>query len=349
LYSRKKMAQNYKEPIHVAISGAAGQIGYSLIPLVCSGLVFGFDRPIVLHLLEIEQVLKALNGIHMEIVDCAYPLVRGVICTSKVEEAFENCDYAILVGGFPRQKDMSRKDLSAKNGAIFKDMGEGLEKYAKKTTNVLVVANPANTNCLICSHYAPKIPKSNFVALTRLDMNRARSQIAKKVGTNVEDVKNVIIWGNHSDTQVPDVQFATLHQNNIVTPVSASVDEKWIADEFVPTVKLRGKAIIEARGMSSAMSAAHAIKDTIHDWIFGTPQGEFVSMGVWSDGQYNISKGIFYSFPCICRNGEYQIVQNLKINDKIGELLKLTEKELLEEKDILRQLKLIPENDETTA
>jgi len=223
-------------------------------------------------------------------------LVHGVICTSKTQEAFENCDFAILVGGFPRQKDMSRKDLLSKNGAIFKDMGESLEKYAKKTTKVLVVANPANTNCLTCSHYAPKIPKTNFAALTRLDMNRARSQISKKVGVNVEDVKNVIIWGNHSDTQVPDVQFATINQNNLVTPVSASVEEKWIADEFVPIIKFRGKAIIEARGLSSAMSAAHAIKDAIHDWVFGTPQGEFVSMAVWSEGQYNTSKGIFFLF-----------------------------------------------------
>jgi len=327
------MSQNYKEAIHVAISGAAGQIGYALIPVVCSGLVFGFDQPIVLHLLEIEAALKALNGIHMEVVDGAYPLVHGIICTAKAQEAFENCDYAILVGGFPRQKDMTRKDLLTKNGSIFKAMGEGLEKYAKKTTKVLVVANPANTNCLTCATHAPKIPKHNFAALTRLDMNRARSQISKKLNAVVNDIKNVIIWGNHSDTQVPDIQFATITRNDQTTPVSEHVDEKWVSEEFIPTIKYRGKAIIEARGFSSAMSAANAIKDALHDWVFGTPKDEHVSMAVYSDGHYGIAKGIFFSFPCICKNGEYQIVSNLQPHEKTVELLKVTEKELLEEKE----------------
>jgi len=327
------MSQNYKQPIHVTISGAAGQIGYALIPVVCSGLVFGFDQPIILHLLEIEPALKALNGVHMEIDDGAYPLVQGVICTAKAQEAFENCDYAILVGGFPRQKDMSRKDLLAKNSSIFKAMGEGLENYAKKTTKVLVVANPANTNCLTCSQYAPKIPKRNFSALTRLDMNRARSQIAKKIGAIVTDVKNVIIWGNHSDTQIPDTQFATVNLDKNSKSVSECVEEKWIAEEFTKTVKYRGKAIIEARGFSSALSAANAIKDALHDWVFGTPQGEYVSMAVYSEGQYGVEKGIFFSFPCVCKNGEYEVVTGLKLNEKTLDLFKVTEKELLEEKE----------------
>jgi len=326
------MAHHYKEPIHVAMSGAAGQIGYSLIPVICSGLVFGFDQPVILHLLEIEPAMKSLNGIEMEIDDSAYPLVQGVICTTKEQEAFENCDYAILVGGFPRLKDMTRKDLLAKNGSIFKAMGEGLEKYAKKTTKVLVVANPANTNCLTCALHAPKIPKRNFAALTRLDMNRARSQIAKHVGTIVTDVKNVIIWGNHSDTQVPDVQFATVTKNEQTKPVIECIEEKWIADEFMKTVKYRGKAIIDARGFSSALSAASAIRDALHDWIFGTPKGEFVSMAVWSEGQYGIEKGIVFSFPCVCKNGEYEIVSDLQLNERTVDLLKVTEKELLEEK-----------------
>jgi len=270
----------------------------------------------------------------MEIIDCAYPLVKRVISSSNTQQAFQDCDYALLVGGFPRVKNMtSRKDLLDKNGEIFKNMGESLEKYAKKTCKILVIANPANTNCLICSKYAPKIPKKNFAALTRLDMNRASSQIANKVNANVEDIKNVIIWGNHSDTQVPDIEFATINQNGKIKNVKDSVDEKWVANEFTPTVKFRGKSILEARGSSSALSAANAVKDCLRDWIFGTPKGEYVSMAVWSEGEYGIAKGIFYSFPCVCKNGSYEIVTNLKPNDHVKSLMKATEKELLEEKN----------------
>jgi len=324
------MAAEQKEeaPLRVCITGAAGQIGYSILPLFATGQVFGPNKKMVLNLLEITPVLPALEGVRMELDDCAYPLVSEIVCTDKPDVAFKDCDYAVLVGGFPRKKGMLRKDLLAKNAPIFKSMGEALEKNAKKTVKVVVVANPANTNCLICATNAPSIPKKNFCALTRLDYNRARNQIAQKLKVKSSDVENIVIWGNHSKTQVPDVNNATICGDSAVD----KLDAKYLKDDFIPCVQQRGKAIIDARGQSSALSAANAAKDCLRDWVQGTPNGQTVAMAVYSDGSYGIEKGIFYSFPCSTKNGEYQIVTDYKVTDEIKTLMKASEKELCEEK-----------------
>eukprot|EP01083_Nonionella_stella_P097146 273075_1 len=316
------------DAIRVVITGAAGQIGYSILPLFATGQVFGPNKKIIMSLLEITPVLPALNGVRMELDDCAYPLVNEIICTDKPDVAFKDADYAVLVGGFPRKKGMLRKDLLAKNAPIFKSMGQALEKNAKKTCKVVVVANPANTNCLICATNAPSIPKENFCALTRLDYNRARNQIAQKLGKKSPSVKNIVIWGNHSKTQVPDVSNASVCDK----PAVDQLDAKYLTDEFIPLVQGRGKAIIEARGQSSALSAANAAKDCLRDWVNGTPANETVAMAVYSDGSYGIEKGIFYSFPCMCKDGAYKIVTDYKVNDDIKALMKASEKELCEEK-----------------
>ncbi|ETO09405.1 malate dehydrogenase, partial [Reticulomyxa filosa] len=351
-----------KEPLRVVITGAAGQVGYALVPLVASGQVLGLDQPLILTLLEIPSALKALNGVAMEIEDGAYPLVDAVIPTTdpavkeegekERERGFEKgnkkkyktidssfccitifflkyyyVDYAILVGGFPRGVGMERKDLLAKNAPIFQSMGEGLQKYAKETCKVLVVANPANTNCLTCSRHATKIPRRNFAALTRLDQNRATVQLAHKLGVPVRAVSNVAIWGNHSNTQlhflflfffdtlqnsissfqVPDVSHAVVAVDGVQK--KAEVEEKWVSGEFIPSVQQRGKAVLEARNSSSAVSAANAIKDAIRDWHFGTPEGAHVALAVYSDGShYGVAKDIFFSFPVTCKNGTYTIV-----------------------------------------
>jgi len=329
--SEHKEKETHSEaPIRILISGAAGQIGYAVIPMFTTGLVFGPKQPIELHLLEIEPAMKSLNGVVMEIIDGAYPLVHKVIATFKAEEAFKDIDYAVLVGGFPRQAGMERKQLMDKNAPIFKAMGEGLEKYAKKTCKVLVIANPVNTNALVCAHYAPKLPKKNFVCLTRLDQNRGASQLAEKLGVSVAHIRNVTIWGNHSSTQVPDVNDAQVSKNGKYEHVK--VDPQWVRGDFTKTVQQRGKAIIDARGFSSAMSAANAIKDCLRDWVKGTPEGEHVSMGVFTDGSYGIAENLIFSFPCICKDGEYHIVKGLKLDEDVSNLLKVTEKELLEEK-----------------
>mmetsp|Transcript_75612 Transcript_75612/g.120270 ORF Transcript_75612/g.120270 Transcript_75612/m.120270 type:complete len:330 (+) Transcript_75612:111-1100(+) len=322
------MAEQKEEVIKVCITGAAGQIGYSILPLFATGQVFGVDKKVQLNLLEITPVLPALNGVRMELDDCAYPLVDEIVCTDKADVAFKDVDYAVLVGGFPRKKGMERKDLMAKNAPIFKAMGEAIEKNAKKTVKVLVVANPANTNCLICASHAPSIPKKNFCALTRLDFNRARAQIAQKLGVKSRDVLNVVIWGNHSATQVPDVNNATVNGK----PAAEQLDAKYLKEEFIPCVQQRGKAIIEARGFSSALSAANGAKDCLRDWVNGTPDGQTVAMAVYSDGSYGIAKGLFYSFPCTAKGGEYTIVTDYKVTDEMKELMKASEKELLEEK-----------------
>jgi len=315
-------------PLKVCITGAAGQIGYSILPLFATGQVFGPNKKIILNLLEITPVLPALNGVRMELDDCAYPLVDDIVCTDKAEVAFKDVDYAVLVGGFPRKKGMLRKDLLAKNSPIFKAMGEALEKYAKKTVKVVVVANPANTNCLIAATNAPSIPKKNFCALTRLDYNRARNQIAQKLGVKSPSVENIVIWGNHSKTQVPDVNNATVSGKK----ATEQLDAKYLKEEFIPCVQGRGKAIIDARGFSSALSAANAVKDCLRDWVNGTPKGQTVAMAVYSDGSYGIEKGIFYSFPCTAKDGEYTIVTDYKVTDDVKALMKASEKELCEEK-----------------
>jgi malate dehydrogenase len=329
--------QNYKmskSPIRVLISGAAGQIGYALIPLVAGGQVFGLDQPVILHLLDIEPMKQVLQGVVMEVDDGAYPLVHGVVATSDYQQAFNNVQAAFLVGGFPRKAGMERKDLLEKNRPIFVDAGQALEKYADRNVKVLVVANPANTNCLVAAAHAPSIPKKNFSAMTRLDSNRAQSQVAQKLGVAPVKVKNVLVWGNHSVTQVPDVSYATFESaDSKQLPVAGSVDEAWVFGTFQPTVQKRGAAVISARGLSSAMSAANAAKDHMRDWFLGTPAGEYVSMSVVSDGSaYGVGKDIVYSFPCVCKGGEYEIVKDLAVSDKIKELLKKTEQELVEER-----------------
>lgn len=314
--------------VRVVVTGAAGQIGYSILPLIATGQMLGPDQKVVLALLEITPVLPALQGVRMELDDCAYPLVEDIICTDKAEVAFKDADYAVLVGGFPRKKGMLRKDLLAKNAPIFKAMGDALEKFAKKTVKVVVVANPANTNCLIAATNAPSIPKANFCALTRLDYNRARNQIAQKLGAKSPNVKNTVIWGNHSKTQVPDINNATVNGK----PAADQLDKDWVAKEFVPLVQGRGKAIIDARGQSSALSAANGAKDCLRDWVLGTPDGQTVAMAVYSNGEYGIEKGIFYSFPVQCKAGDWKIVEDYKVTDDIKALMKASEAELLEEK-----------------
>jgi len=326
------MAEEKKQEstaVKVVITGAAGQIGYSLIPLFASGQVFGYDQKVILSLLEIEPAMKGLNGVRMELDDCAYPLVENIICTSDANEAFKDAEYAVLVGGFPRKKGMVRADLLAKNAPIFKAMGEALEKNAKKTCKVLVVANPANTNCLICASHAPSIPKENFCALTRLDFNRARSQISTKLGVPSTEIKNIVIWGNHSKTQVPDVSNATISGKK-ASEFDALTDD-YLKKEFIPLVQGRGKAIIDARGLSSALSAANGAKDCMRDWVQGTPDGETVAMAVYSTGEYGMTKGIFYSVPCTCKDGKYTVVTDYKVGDDIKALMAASEKELVEE------------------
>lgn len=317
-----------KAPIRVVITGAAGQIGYSLIYMVSSGYVFGADQPVVLHLLDIAPMMGVLGGVVMEIADCAMPLVKDVVATDDAVKAFTDVDAAFMVGAMPRKEGMERKDLLAANVKIFKVQGQALDQHAKKTVKVLVVGNPANTNSFIMSHYAPSIPKANFTAMTRLDQNRASAQLAQKAGVGVEKVKKCFIWGNHSSTQFPDASNATIDGK----PASEVIgDEDWIKSVFVPTVQKRGAAVIAARKLSSAMSAAKAASDHMKDWFQGT--SELVSMGVFSDGSYGTPKDIMFSFPCTVQNGKWSIVQGLPISDFAKEKLELTGKELLEEKE----------------
>lgn len=318
-----------KAPISVVVTGAAGQIAYSLIYQIASGYVFGYDQPVNLHLLDIGPMMGVLNGVAMEVADCAMPLVKNVIATDDVEKAFTNIDSAFLVGAMPRREGMERKDLLAANVKIFKVQGQALDKFAKKTVKVLVVGNPANTNAFICSHYAPSIPKENFSAMTRLDQNRASAQLAAKVGVKVEDVKNVIIWGNHSSTQFPDASQAMVKGS----PAVGLVDEAWIQKEFVPTVQKRGAAVIAARKLSSAMSAAKAACDHMKDWFQGTPRGVWASMGVFSDGSYGTPAGVMFSFPVTITNGRWEIVKGLVINDFAASMLAATGAELCEERE----------------
>ncbi|CAF2763038.1 unnamed protein product [Rotaria sp. Silwood2] len=323
-----------KQPIHVLITGAAGQIAYSLIYQVCNGEVFGKDQPLVLHLLDITPMLGVLQGLVMEIDDCSLPLVKGVVTTDSEEQAFKDIDAAFLVGAMPRKEGMERKDLLSANVKIFKSQGAALDKFAKKTVKVLVVGNPANTNCYILAHFAPSIPRENFSCLTRLDHNRAKAQIASRLKVSPEAVKNVIIWGNHSATQVPDARLATVTLNGTETPVFDAVkDDHWLKNDFISTVQKRGAAVIAARKLSSAMSAAKASCDHMRDWWHGTKDNEWVSMGVVSDGSYGVEKGLVYSYPVHIKKGSYSIVQGLAVDDWARELMDKTQKELLEEKN----------------
>lgn len=320
------------EAIRVVVTGAAGQIGYSLLYQICSGYVFGPDQPLILQLLDIAPAMGVLNGVVMELQDCALPLLMDTIATDDPEVAFKDADVAFLVGAMPRREGMERKDLLAANVKIFKVQGQALDKVAKKSVKVLVVGNPANTNALICSHYAPSIPKSNFSAMTRLDQNRASAQLALKAGVPIASVKNTIIWGNHSSTQFPDASHATIDGKPVKDVIN---DEAWIKETFVPTVQKRGAAVIAARKLSSAMSAAKAACDHVKSWWNGTSDGEFVSMGVFSDGSYGTPEGVMFSFP-IQIDGQsktWKIVQGLEIDDFARGKLDATGKELCDERD----------------
>lgn len=317
-----------KQPITVVITGAAGQIGYSLINMVASGYVFGEDQPLILNLLDIPPMMGVLEGVVMEIHDCAFPLVKKVLPTAVAEEAFKDVDAAFMVGAMPRKEGMERKDLLKANVKIFKVQGEALDKHAKKNVKVLVVGNPANTNAVIMQYYAPSVPKENFSALTRLDQNRAKAQVALKVGVGVESVDRCVIWGNHSSTQFPDLSHATVDGKRATDLIN---DDGWVQGSFVTTVQKRGAAVISARKLSSAMSAAKAAADHMRDWVQGTDK--WVSMAVLSDGSYGAPKDVMFSFPCTCKDGRWTIVKGLEMNDFAKAKLKITGKELLEEKE----------------
>lgn len=295
--------------------------------------MLGLDQPIILHMLDIPPAAEALNGVKMELVDAAFPLLKGVVATTDVVEACKGVNIAIMVGGFPRKEGMERKDVMSKNVSIYKSQASALEEHAARDVKVLVVANPANTNALILKEFAPSIPEKNITCLTRLDHNRALGQIAERLGAQVSAVKNVIIWGNHSSTQYPDVHHAVVTTEHGEEPVQKLVgDDTWLRGEFISTVQQRGAAIIKARKLSSALSAASSACDHIRDWVLGTPKGTWVSMGVYSDGSYDVPPGLIYSYPVTCENGSWSIVQGLSINEFSRAKLVATAEELAEEK-----------------
>lgn len=323
-----------KTPIHIAVTGAAGQISYSLLFRLASGSLLGPEQPIVLHLLEITPALKALEGVVMELKDCASPLLRRIEMTDDPKVAFKNVDYAFLVGARPRGAGMERKDLLEANAEIFSVQGQALNEVASRDVKVLVTGNPANTNALIALKNAPDLSPANFSAMTRLDHNRAISQLAEKCGVLVTDIKNMTIWGNHSNTQYPD-----LHHANVKGQEALSlVDKEWFVNDFIPTVQQRGSAVIAARGQSSAASAANAAIDQMRTWAFGTDEGDWVSMGVLSDGSYGIEKGLVYSFPVTVINGKVSIVKDLPINEFSKKKMRETEIELKEEREAVQHL-----------
>eukprot|EP00286_Rhodomonas_abbreviata_P024307 CAMPEP_0181310378 /NCGR_PEP_ID=MMETSP1101-20121128/12554_1 /TAXON_ID=46948 /ORGANISM="Rhodomonas abbreviata, Strain Caron Lab Isolate" /LENGTH=332 /DNA_ID=CAMNT_0023417003 /DNA_START=37 /DNA_END=1035 /DNA_ORIENTATION=- len=327
-----------KAPIKVCITGAAGQIGYALLPHICSGKTFGPDQPVILHLLDlaIDAVQTNLGGVKMELEDATYPLLKGVVTTGDAATAFTGADAVIMLGAFPRKDGMERKDLLEKNCGIFKEQGGLLNTVASKTVKVLVVGNPANTNCLIAAECAPNIPKENFSALTRLDHNRAIGQLAIKTNSTLEEVSNCIIWGNHSSTQYPDINHAKVKGKPAKEVID---DEAWYTGEFIPMIQKRGAAIIAARKLSSALSAAQAISDHMHDWVLGTPPGKYVSMAVDSTGNtYGVADGLIYSFPVTCSGGKWTIVKDLPINEFSKDKMKVTENELMEEKTTTQEI-----------
>jgi len=323
-----------KEPVHVAVTGAAGQISYSLLFRIASGDFLGPEQPICLHLLEITPALGALQGVVMELNDCAFPLLQSIEISDDANVAFKDIDFAFLVGARPRGPGMERKDLLEANAAIFSVQGKALNAVAKRDVRVLVVGNPANTNALIAMNNAPDLNPGNFTAMTRLDHNRALSQLAEKTGTHSTDITKVTIWGNHSATQYPDLHNALIKGEEALS----KVDADWYADDFIPTVQQRGAAIIKARGASSAASAASSALDHMRTWVQGTDDGDWVSMGIPSDGSYGIEKGLIYSFPVTVTNGQYEIVQGLEISDFSRERMTATENELKEERDGVKHL-----------
>ncbi len=323
-----------KNPVRVTITGAAGNIGYALAFRIAAGDMLGADQPVILQLLEITPALDALKGVAMELNDCAFPLLRGIVTTDDANVAFKDCNYALLVGARPRGPGMERKDLLAANGAIFGPQGKALNDHAARDVKVLVVGNPANTNALIAQAAAPDLNPRNFTAMTRLDHNRALSQLAEKTGTHSTDIAHMTIWGNHSSTQYPDISHATVQGK----PAKNLVEDGWYKDTFIPVVQQRGAAIIKARGASSAASAASAAIDHMRSWALGTDGDDWVSMAVPSDGSYGIAPGIIYSYPCRCKNGDYEIVQGLEIDAFSREKMEATERELREERTAVEHL-----------
>jgi malate dehydrogenase len=325
-------------PVKVTVTGAAGHIGYAILFRVAAGEMLGTDTKVHLNLLEIPDAVKAAEGTAMELDDCAFPLLAGIDIFDDPKQAFDGCQVGLLIGARPRGKGMERSDLLEANGGIFKPQGEAINAGAADDVKILVVGNPANTNCLIAMSNAPDVPNERFNAMVRLDHNRAIAQLAKRTGAEVSEITNMTIWGNHSTTQYPDLVNAKVRGKSAWDEVG---DEKWIAEEFIPTVAKRGAAIIEARGASSAASAANAAIDHVHDWVLGTPEGDWVSMGVPSDGSYDIEEGIISGFPCTTSGGEYSIVEGLEIPEFSRERIDATVGELKEERDAVKELGLI--------
>ena len=323
-----------KTPVRVTITGAAGQIGYQLAFRIASGQMLGDDQPVILQLLEIPPALPALHGVVMELDDCAFSTLAGIVATDDPNEAFKDSDYALLVGARPRGPGMERKDLLEANAAIFSVQGKAMNDFASKDIRVLVVGNPANTNALIAQCNAPDLNPRNFTSMTRLDHNRASAQLAAKTGKHVNDVRHMTIWGNHSATQYPDISHTSVDG----TPALDLVEQTWLVDEFIPVVQQRGAAIIKARGASSAASAASAAIDHMHDWLLGTPDDDWVSMGIPADGSYGIEPGVVYSYPVRCHGGDYEIVQDLAISEFSRERMDATNVELREERAAIEEL-----------
>ena len=326
-----------KAPVRVAVTGAAGQIGYSLLFRIASGSMLGPDQPVILQMLEITPALGALEGVAMELEDGAFPLLAGMVQTDDADVAFGDADIALLVGAMPRKEGMERSDLLGANGGIFKPQGEALSEVASRDVKVLVVGDPANTNALIALNNAKDLDPRQFTAMTRLDHNRALSQLSKKTGVPVSEIRKMTIWGNHSSTQYPDLFHCEIDGRSAYEVVG---DHTWVEETFIPTVAERGAAIIRARGASSAASAANAAIDHIRDWVLGTPENDWVSMAVPSDGSYGVPEGLVSSFPCVCRDGEWQIVQDLEIDDWSRERIDASVAELEAEREAVRQLGL---------
>ena len=327
-----------KTPVRVAVTGAAGQIGYSLLFRIASGQMLGEDQPVILQLLDITPAMDALKGVAMELEDCAFPLLSDIVRTDDPDVAFGDVSYALLVGARPRSKGMERKDLLEANGGIFKPQGKALSDNAASDVKILVVGNPANTNALIAMNNAPNISNERFTAMTRLDHNRAMAQVAAKTGTTVSDITKMTIWGNHSATQYPDLFHAEVKGQNADALIN---DQAWLENDFIPTVQQRGAAIIEARGLSSAASAANAAIDHMRTWALGSAKGDWVSMAIPSDGSYGVAEGIISSFPVTCGNGKYEIVQGLDIDDFSRGRIDASVAELVEERDGVKELGLI--------
>jgi malate dehydrogenase len=323
-----------KTPVRIAVTGCAGQIGYALLFRIAAGDMLGPDQPVILQMIEVPQALKTLEGVVMELRDCAFPLLADIVATDDVNVGFKNADYAILVGARPRGPGMERKDLLEANGAIFTVQGKAINDHASRNIKVLVVGNPANTNALIASRSAPDLDPRQFTAMTRLDHNRAISQLAAKTGCAVPAIRRMTVWGNHSSTQYPDISHALVDGR----PAPQLVDQAWVESDFIPTVQQRGAAIIAARGASSAASAASSAIDHMRTWALGTADGDWVSMAIPSDGSYGIPEGVIYSYPVTCRDGRYAIVQNLPVSDFSRARMDATAKELFEERDAVKHL-----------